>query len=311
MKNKHRIVVEKMKIQSIISHIFSLRKNSFFALFFVLSFVYLFANSSMLVYANEQDGCGFWTSDVTTGKCGGVFKYSGTDLFKPMAVGLINVEAFFANVASTIFVWILDPNSFSLIMNDGAWYALWKIVRDTMNMFFILILLFSAFATIYQIDRYRYNKLLLTVIIMALLVNFSWPISRAIIDFFNSMMYFFIQSIFHTNGSEAANNFLSTTRMTEIFLPDGDASDWPHIFAAIVAMGIFAYTLIRLSIGMLIRILMLPILVMVSPVGFAGMISPLTQKYASKWWARLFSVASYGPIVVFMILAAMQFLKQI
>lgn len=280
-------MTRKMKIQSVITHILPRRKSAFcfsLLLFFIIATPFS---------ANALD-----------------VSLSGLDnVFKGLFIGLLDLEAILANAAASIFVWILDPASFLLIMNNGAFYEIWKIVRDTMNMIFILVLLFSAFATIYQIDKYKYNKILWTVIIMALLVNFSWPIARVVVDFFNSMMYFFVESVFRTSGTRSAGAILSTTDLSSIFLPDREASEWKQIFLAIIVMFIFALTLLMLAITMLVRLIALPVLVMLSPIGFAGMAAPITHKYANDWWSKLFKYASYGPISVFMVLASVKILQ--
>lgn len=234
-----------------------------------------------------------------------------SDGLKSLAQGVLTLEAGLANAAAILFVWILNPASFDMLMNNSAIYEVWKIVRDTCNMIFILVLLFSAFATIYQIDKYKYNKILWMVVIMALLVNFSWPISRVIVDFFNTMMYFFVNSVFHQTPELMAKGFLGGTDMKAIFLPPGSEDEWGPLLMAIVVMFIFMMTLLVLSLMMLIRMVALPILVMFSPIGFAGMAAPLTQSYAKKWWDNLFKYASYGPIAVFMVLVSMLVLQNI
>jgi hypothetical protein len=307
-----------MKIQLSDLFLFSQRKNVLFAFIFI--FIFSFNFSIQQVQAFEPSVWSF-VKDTINGDNGardswgvGVATVAGSaadTLLKPVAIAIISAEAFLANGAAVIFVWVLDPNSFSLLMNNSAFYEVWKIARDTMNMLFILVLLFSAFATIYQIDKYKYNKILWMVIIMALLVNFSWPISRTIIDFFNSMMYFFVQSVFQTNGGAAASGILGATDLKNIFLPANaeDTASWPQIFIAIIVMFIFMMTLLTLALMMLIRLVALPVLIMFSPVGFAGLAAPLTQDYAKQWWDKLFKYASFGPIAVFMMLVAVKVLQ--
>lgn len=300
-----------MKIQSITNHLFPGRKNVVFALFF--AFICFFGGASN-ASAENAGVVGNAIIGIGQGVIDGVSSIAGITadgIFKPIALGLISLEAALVNAAAIIFTLVLNPDFFLAFMNNPVIYEIWKIVRDTMNMLFILILLFSAFATIYQISKYRYDKIIWTVILMALLVNFSWPIARTIVDFFNSMMYFFVQSLFHTSGKQAAEGILSVMNLRDIFLPDGDASDWPHILLAILTLGIFAFTLLRLALFMLIRLVALPILVMVSPIGFAGMAMPAMQKRAQEWWNSLFKYASYGPLVVFQVLAALAILKNV
>lgn len=323
-----------MKIQSVSNYLFPRRKNIVFALFFAFSFFFTYAIPQTLGANEAPPSTNATPSDANstspglnslpafTGKSVESAKDKGigacinnpgkclSDSLKGVALGVLTMEAALANAAAGLFVWMLNPESFKLIMTNPVNYEIWKIVRDTMNMLFILVLLFSAFATIYQIDKYKYNKILWTVILMALLVNFSWPISLTIIDFFSSMMYFFVQSVFHSSGPEVVSSYLGGSELKNIFLPKEATAEWPQIFIAIIVMFIFAMTLLVLSLMMLIRLVALPILAMFSPIGFAGMAAPFTQSFAKKWWDNLFKYASYGPIAVFAVLVAVRVLEQ-
>ena len=58
----------------------------------------------------------------------------------------------------------------------------WKIVRDITNIFFVLVLLIIAFATILRIETYGMKALLPKLIIAALLINFSLTIAGFFLD---------------------------------------------------------------------------------------------------------------------------------
>ncbi len=85
---------------------------------------------------------------------------------------------------------------------DPIVVAGWTIVRDLTNMFFVLILLIIAFATILRIENYGMKQLLPKLIIAALLINFSLVLAGPIIDFSQILTQFFIDEIdkIPTNG---------------------------------------------------------------------------------------------------------------
>jgi len=68
----------------------------------------------------------------------------------------------------------------------------WKVARDLANMFFVLILLAIAFATILRIETYGMKSLLPKLIIAALLINFSLVFAGVNIDFSGVMTAFFV-----------------------------------------------------------------------------------------------------------------------
>ena len=68
----------------------------------------------------------------------------------------------------------------------------WKISRDLVNMFFVMVLLAIAFATILRFETYGMKALLPKLIIAALLINFSLVFAGVIIDFAGVLTDFFI-----------------------------------------------------------------------------------------------------------------------
>ena len=219
------------------------------------------------------------------------------------------------SVAAGIFVWVINASTFTKLMNAGAIYEVWVVVRDFLNIFFILVLLFSAFATIFGLDKYEYKKTLPTLIVMAFLVNFSFPISRFVIDLANVPMYLFSQSIFGVNSpNEITSGILSGTKMQNILIPgNADKSlasySTTHLLAATICMFLFGISFLVLALLMLIRMIALAILVMFSPIGFVGMITPALSGFASGWWNKLFKWAFYGPLAVMFVLVAVIVMK--
>ena len=108
----------------------------------------------------------------------------------------------------------------------------WKVTRDLANMFFVLILLAIAFATILRIETYGMKSLLPKLIIAALLINFSLVFAGVVIDFSGVMTNFFVGDgqVFFKNiaGAMKLPKIMTTTaeekgesfRCVTIGLPD-------------------------------------------------------------------------------------------
>ncbi len=71
----------------------------------------------------------------------------------------------------------------------------WQLVRDFINLFFVLILIFIAISTTLGVGRFSDKKIVFRVILAALLVNFSKPITVFIFDISNLAMNFFINNL--------------------------------------------------------------------------------------------------------------------
>lgn len=102
----------------------------------------------------------------------------------------------------------------------------WVIVRDLCNMFFIVVLLVIAIATILKIEMYHYKKLLGRLIIMAVLINFSKLICGLVIDFSQVLMMTFVNGF----SAAAGGNFIQALKLEEIMNvkpePGVPVSDW-------------------------------------------------------------------------------------
>jgi hypothetical protein len=233
------------------------------------------------------------------------------EVFAKILFAIYQLFSWFVSLAATMFLWVIDVNVFSKLMNDGAIYQVWLVVRDFCNIFFILVLLFSAFATIFQLEKYEYKKTIPMLILMALLVNFSFPISRFVIDLANVPMYFFAQNTFGVSANDITSSVLSQSKIQDIMLPNSSdagksGTDYqiPQLLAAIICMFLFGISFLVLAILLLVRMIALAILVMFSPIGFVGMITPALHKFAHDWWDKLFKWAFYGPIAVMLVLVA-------
>lgn len=225
------------------------------------------------------------------------------------------------SIATSILEAVMNPDIISGdkgIFNRNAVKNIWVMVRDIANMFFILVLLFSAFCTIFQVEKWNLKKTWLNILINALLVNFSYPIARFFIDISNVAMYYFLNNMFTSSlasgskatGSTIAASFGTFSQISKIMTPAG-FEKMPLTFElmSIVFTFIFGMTLLILGALFLIRIVALTILIMFSPIGFVGFIFPSTQKFASDWWGKLFNYAFFGPIMVFMLVVALAITK--
>jgi hypothetical protein len=229
---------------------------------------------------------------------------------------LIIILRFFGIILTaitTLFVNVVDVNVFNQVLGQNKIiYETWAMVRDTLNIAFILVLLFSAFCTVFQIENFGYKKLLLKLIIMALLVNFSFPIARVIIDFSNVIMYYLIGALnISTSSTGLFTTFARNSALGTIIYNANVGSDSSFLLAAVVFVFIFDVTLLVVTLLLLIRIVVLAILVIFSSIAFVGSLVPFLSEHASKWWTNLFKYSFFGPIMIFMIYTAAKMMASI
>jgi len=200
-----------------------------------------------------------------------------------------------------LFINIAQYNNF---INSVPVSVGWSIVRDVCNMFFIVALLVIAFGTILKIERYRYNRLLVNLIIMAILINFSKVIAGFFIDFGQVVMMTFVNAF----KDAAAGNFTQAFRMREILelrddIPEINTADFLGAAVLALAMVLIALVvMIALLVVILVRIIMLWILVVLSPLAYLLSALPGSwQQQSSKWWSNFGKWVAIGPVLAFFV----------
>ena len=176
----------------------------------------------------------------------------------------------------------------------------WVIVRDLCNMFFIVVLLAIAIATILKIEMYHYKKLLGRLLIMAILINFSKMICGLVIDFAQVLMLTFVNGF----SAAAGGNFVQALKINEIMKikPGEDVTEWTVLLAYLLAllMTIVSCVVVGVMIAVfLMRIIMLWILIVLSPLAYLLSTFPQGQKYAGQWWSQFGNYVIVGPVLAF------------
>lgn len=206
----------------------------------------------------------------------------------------------------TLVISLLDMIiTFDKYTNADVVVTGWTFVRDIANIFFILVLLFIAIATILRLENYSGKRLLFKLILMAVLINFSRSIAGAFIDISQLFMKFFADSF---SGALQGLLIADVFRIQEYFTIASasgvklDISNWSLISATMLALFMTIISLVVILIFSLIlvyRIVILWILIIVSPLAFLLHALPGGTGYASRWWNTFIKYVLIGPILTF------------
>lgn len=247
------------------------------------------------------------------GAVGGAF----TAALNWMLYGVFVLLGWITSMAVTLFEWAINPDYISGrggLLNKESIYENWKFIRDFFNLFFILTLLYTAFTIVFQVAK-DYKQTLLSLVLAAMFINFSFPITRVIIDVSNVPMYYFVnQMMAKEEGKNIFGNFLGASKIQDALIPKNfnpTTGDTTQLLVAIVMLFLFTISILVLSVMMVIRLVALVILLIFSSVGFAAAIIPGLQKYSSMWWENLFKYALFGPASMLMLLIATRFFAEI
>jgi len=178
----------------------------------------------------------------------------------------------------------------------------WVIVRDVCNMFFVVILMIIAFGTILHLENYSYKKWLPKLILMAVLINFSKTICGLLIDVAQVVMFTFVNA-FKDVGGANLTDILGISKIVQ--MSEGDnVSLWTLIGAYVLGLIylLIAIIVITTMLAMLVmRLVMIWIYVVLSPLAYLLAAFPGGEKYASQWWGEFIKNLIVGPVLAFFI----------
>lgn len=284
----------------------------FFLAFFVLGSVFFPLGAQADVFGQGADT---WTGAVANVLSGAVQIVSTPILwvFNVLLYAVFAVFGLLLILAGILLDWAINPANFAIVVNNGAVYESWKLIRDVLNIFFIFFLLFAAFATVFQIDKYSYKKIMLNLVIMALLVNFSYPISRFIIDVSN-VFFYGILSLGGFGDGGLSGTLAQGMNVVGIISPSTGFVEATFHASTLTTKLIFsnvflfiaAITFLIIGALFIIRIAVLTVLIIFSPVGFVAGVFPGTKKFADEWWSALLNQAFFAPVMALVLVIAIK-----
>jgi|GEM_PF-5148833 len=226
---------------------------------------------------------------------------------------------------STLIIGILFVlMSYNTFIQDPLVIEGWILVRDLCNMFFILLLLVIAFATILRQDGYDIKKMVPKLLIMAVLINFSRTICGLIIDASQVVMNTFM-SAFNVGGNFIGSGVLvNALGLNQAFsfptdtksLFDSVKGYFSDSNTVVSTVGSLIFGLIALIVALTVigiftiiifyRIIILWILIILSPIAYLASVFPGGEKYSSKWWQEFTKNVIIGPALAFFLWLALR-----
>ncbi|MBI2627146.1 MAG: oligosaccharide repeat unit polymerase [Parcubacteria group bacterium] len=218
--------------------------------------------------------------------------------------------------------YLLTSDFLNNFTNSKVLFDMWSIVRDFMNMFFILLLLVVAFSTIFDVKRYNAKTLLPKIIIAALLINFSLVIGQVIIDGFNFLADVFAKAIGNPGyklsavsqafriasadiNSNADQNFF--VRIANAVV-DAASIGFINLTIGTIFLAIWALALILSALVIFIRLPFLWTLLVFAPFAFLAYAFPYLERYKKWWWDKFLYWNYFLPIYLFFMYIGITFL---
>jgi hypothetical protein len=208
------------------------------------------------------------------------------------------VIAQFAALAGSIMIYATDealkPGALPAVVTVG-----WRVIRDLCNMFFILAFIVMSLATILRVESYNYKHVLRNLILGALFINFSQVIAVTIMDAVN-----FLALTFKPEGlSQVYGTLMRITDVTsaKVAFDGGWMAGLADGIGKIVYACVALATFVALAGLFVVRLVGLYVLIIFSPIAYAGMVLHQTEKYSHEWWHKFVEYLIWAPVAMFML----------
>lgn len=221
----------------------------------------------------------------------------------------------------------------------------WIIIRDVANMFFVFLFLYVAISIILQIEKVNAKRMLATLIIVALLINFSSFFVRFGVDISNifALQFYDLATAVSTpapstfpstagssGGASVSISFsiMQALGLSEIFSNDFDAelrSQLPadpanpegvqreallfaYIYLSII-FGVTAWVFFQGALLFILRTIVFMFGIVLAPMAFVLAVIPQTQQYFQKWVTWMVKFAVIAPVYLFFLYLIIQLFR--
>ncbi|HWA64531.1 MAG TPA: hypothetical protein VG866_01600 [Candidatus Paceibacterota bacterium] len=192
----------------------------------------------------------------------------------------------------------------------------WTILRNFSNMLFVVLLIWMAFATIFDSSKYSFQKMIVRFLIVAVLINFSLVLGGLVIDACQVLTNVFLAAI--GNPADKLGQYLSPTSLVGLTPGDSGSIYDIDVFSAgaisaimrLVISAMFLFSILVATFFAVIRIFVIWGLLIISPLAWMANILPGTQKQFYRWWGMFFGWNLFLPVYLFFLYLTLFFLSQ-
>ena len=290
--------------------------------FYIKFFVLVIVTLTVLFPANTQASVASDIFEYATGV------NSFADVTAMLMEAFLSLAALVLYAAGSLLTAIIDlsVNNMGSIVNSVGVRAAWSTFRDIANMSFIFIILYIAINTILGTGNINMKKMLVRIVVIAVLLNFSFFFTKVAVDASNILTLSFHNQIIKTpcgaEGAVAGN--LGQAFMCQMGLPSFYKADSVRQLAgesgglgtgAVFTRGIMgsifflitAFIFLAAAIMFIARFIAFIFLFMLSPLAFASMALP-SDKYSDMWKKSLLENCLFAPAFMLTIWASLKVL---
>lgn len=225
-----------------------------------------------------------------------------------IAIGILNIASLLTYLSGAILNFAVKYSVVDMKKNldeIGAINDAWRTIRDICNMAFIFVLLYAAIQQILGVGR-DVKGLIVRIVVVAVLINFSLFFTRFVIDISNLLALTLYDAIAPGALGETATTGLSGSMMQPLGLQSiwNVVSQGGLIGSKLLIIGVMgtivtlvtAFVFFAVALMFIIRFVVLVFVLILSPVAFIASILPQAEQYRKQWLDALIAQAFFAPI---------------
>ncbi|MBU2329934.1 hypothetical protein KKG57_00505, partial [Patescibacteria group bacterium] len=254
-------------------------------------------------------------------------KAIGDALLKIVAGFVLTFSGWILGIVGVLFNWVVIKTVFQFGTyfgtTDGMLIA-WGVMRDIANIGLLFSFIFMGVLLILNVEGggghghgggISAKRAIPRLIIFAVLLNFSLFATQGIIDVANAFgSQFAGLAGMECTGASTTDQCANLGMSAKVLQMAGIQTVWEEgvSTSGVVLLGlalfviITAMVLLAASIMLIIRVVILTLLMVTSPIGFAGMVIPGLSGIAAKWWHALLSQSFFAPAMLLLMFISLK-----
>ncbi len=249
-----------------------------------------------------------WFSSVLVGKLGCEIWLSFSTLLMQVAVTFLKLTGFLFDYATQKFILQISTLFNTAAGQESEYiYGAWSVIRDFANIIAFFGAIYTGFRYITGSDQSDFKKSVLKLFIYCIMVNFSFAISKFLIDISNVISLQVHGGILGFNLAEGYNistrilekmnlNYLTAQIGSTTGTLSGNFASFSVMWLAIIFVLATLVAFLYASIMILARSFILLACVIFSPVMFLNFAFPQMNSLHEKWRENFFGQLMFAPI---------------
>ena len=195
--------------------------------------------------------------------------------------------------------------------------VVWELIRDICNLAFIFGFIYVGIRTIIDADSSATKRMLASIIIGALLINFSLFFAKIIIDVGNYIAVEIYNTLTTGGTTDISAKFADILGISGFYkFPDPKefvnrtaAANIAYFFMATIMLIVAGFVLAAGAVLLMIRFVALILILCFSPILFAATVFPATAGLATDLWKKLINYSFFAPAYLLLLFVSIYVLN--